>query len=75
MDLADTVGNFEVGKAFDALAVDVTKEGSQIDIFENDTKDDIFQKFIYLGKNMNSKMRTLAFTNRLSRLYIDMSVN
>ncbi|XP_071153846.1 guanine deaminase-like [Mytilus edulis] len=60
LDLADTVGNFEVGKAFDALAVDVTKEGSQIDIFENDTKDDIFQKFIYLGNEHN-----------FTRIYID----
>ncbi|VDI78124.1 guanine deaminase, partial [Mytilus galloprovincialis] len=60
LDLADTVGNLEVGKAFDALVVDVTKEGSQIDIFENDTKDDIFQKFIYLGNEHN-----------FTRIYID----
>lgn len=53
LDLADTVGNFEVGKAFDALVIDVTKEGSQIDIFENDTIDDILQKFIYLGNEHN----------------------
>lgn len=50
LDLADTIGSFGVGKKFDALVVDVTVEGSQIDLFEGDTLDDIFQKFIYLGE-------------------------
>lgn len=53
LDLADTIGSFGVGKKFDALVVDVTVEGSQIDLFEEDTLDDIFQKFIYLGNEQN----------------------
>lgn len=53
VNLEDSIGNFEVGKKFDALVVDVHTDESQIDIFEDDTIDDMFQKFIYLGNEQN----------------------
>jgi guanine deaminase len=46
------IGNFEAGKAFDALLVDMdgTKDGkSQIDLFPHDDLLAMFEKFVYLG--------------------------
>ena len=48
--MADSIGNFEVGKKFDALVIDVNTSESQIDIFEGENLEDMFQKFIYLGE-------------------------
>lgn len=47
------VGNFEVGKEFDALLVSLDCPGSQVDIFDDDTPEDLVQKFIFLGDNRN----------------------
>ncbi|XP_061189720.1 guanine deaminase-like [Saccostrea echinata] len=46
-------GNFEVGKEFDALLIKLDCPGSQIDIFEEDSLEDLVQKFIYLGDSRN----------------------
>ncbi|XP_048729352.1 guanine deaminase-like [Ostrea edulis] len=47
------VGNFEVGKEFDALLIKVDSPGSQIDVFKEDTPEDLIQKFIFLGDSRN----------------------
>lgn len=44
------MGNFEVGKEFDALLIKVDSPGSQIDVFKEDTPEDLIQKFIFLGE-------------------------
>eukprot|EP01023_Acetabularia_acetabulum_P063446 TRINITY_DN7966_c1_g2_i1.p1 TRINITY_DN7966_c1_g2~~TRINITY_DN7966_c1_g2_i1.p1 ORF type:complete len:449 (-),score=90.11 TRINITY_DN7966_c1_g2_i1:70-1416(-) len=53
LSLENEVGSFEVGKQFDALLIDF---GDNIDIFENDTDEDQFQKFINLGDGRNILM-------------------
>lgn len=53
LDLASSIGNFVVGKQFDALVIDVNTANTQIDVFEDDTTEDVFQKFIYLGNEQN----------------------
>ena len=50
MGLDDRIGNFEVGKEFDALWVQAEAEDSPFDVFSNDSIDDVIQKFLYLGK-------------------------
>ena len=47
------IGNFGVGKSFDALLVDVSAHDSPIDLFEGDTAEDIFSKFIFCGDDRN----------------------
>ncbi|KAI7869390.1 guanine deaminase [Spinellus fusiger] len=51
LGLEDTVGNFAVGKAFDALWVDLTQEDSPIDVFDKDTLMHMFEKFIFNGND------------------------
>ena len=60
LGLADEVGNFETGKAFDALIVNgdgvVGAAGhgrSPFDISEHETPTEMFQKFIFLGDDRN----------------------
>ncbi|XP_060066008.1 guanine deaminase-like isoform X2 [Ylistrum balloti] len=53
LDMEDHIGNFEVGKAFDALLVDPCVDGGPIDVFREDTMEDIIQKFIFLGDDRN----------------------
>ena len=50
MAISDVVGNFEVGKQFDALLVDPGVEDSPFDVFSTDTREDIIQKFLFLGE-------------------------
>lgn len=47
------VGNFLVGKKFDALVVDVDVDDSPIDTFDHDDASARFQKFLYLGDDRN----------------------
>ncbi|KAI9009571.1 hypothetical protein BC832DRAFT_530050 [Gaertneriomyces semiglobifer] len=55
LGLADRVGNFTVGKDFDALLVDLaagsalTAGSRPIDIFEHDTTASLLEKFVFLG--------------------------
>lgn len=53
LDLQDTIGSLEPGKAFDALLVDVAVAGSPIDLFETDTVEDMVQKWFNLGDDRN----------------------
>ena len=50
LGLGDKIGNFVVGKQFDALRINPCVDNSPFDIFEKDTVNDVIQKFFYLGK-------------------------
>ena len=54
LGLDDKIGNFEVGKEFDALLINTCVPGSPIDMFDKDTISDMVQKFIWLGKYNHS---------------------
>ncbi|RUS26083.1 guanine deaminase [Jimgerdemannia flammicorona] len=49
LNLEDVVGNFVPGKEFDALLVDVGVADGPIDVFDHDTTESLFEKFLYLG--------------------------
>eukprot|EP01133_Synstelium_polycarpum_P011491 gene11491-13403_t len=51
--LEDKIGNFVVGKDFDAQIIDPSVENGPFDIFTDDSPKDIFQKFIFLGDDRN----------------------
>eukprot|EP00026_Physarum_polycephalum_P007872 Phypoly_transcript_07942.p1 GENE.Phypoly_transcript_07942~~Phypoly_transcript_07942.p1 ORF type:complete len:486 (+),score=83.15 Phypoly_transcript_07942:96-1460(+) len=51
--MQDKLGNFQPGKWFDALVIDPTAPDSPLDVFEADTLQEIFQKFIFLGDDRN----------------------
>ena len=54
MGLDSTVGNFDVGKAFDAIVVDTdAATGSNIEIYAHDELTDRFSKFLTLGDDRN----------------------
>ncbi|CAG9762268.1 unnamed protein product [Ceutorhynchus assimilis] len=53
LNLDDKVGNFTVGKEFDALIVDMNVENPQIDCFLECTPMEILQKFVYCGDDRN----------------------
>ena len=53
LGLDTKVGNFEVGKEFDALRIDPCVSDSPFDLFDCDTTDDVIQKFLYLGDDRN----------------------
>lgn len=53
LNLEDHIGTLEEGKQFDALVVDTDVEGGPIDIFDTDSLEDAFMKFIYLGDDRN----------------------
>ncbi|CAH1789018.1 unnamed protein product [Owenia fusiformis] len=53
LNLEDKIGNFEVGKEFDALLVNFEALDSPFDVFERDTLEDKIQKFIFLGDDRN----------------------
>ena len=55
LELDDKIGNFEVGKEFDALVIDF-ELGDTFDCFIRDDSnllEEIFEKFIYLGDDRN----------------------
>ena len=51
--VADKIGNFLVGKYFDAIIVDPSVVGTPIDVHGDDTFQDVLSKFIYLGDDRN----------------------
>lgn len=53
LGLDDKIGNFEVGKDFDALLIDVEAKDSPFDCFNADDLKDVVQKFIMLGDDRN----------------------
>lgn len=50
--MADKIGNFEVGKDFDAFIVNMKSPGS-IDILEKYDTEALVQKFLYTGDDRN----------------------
>ena len=51
--VADKIGNFLVGKYFDAIIVNPSVVGTPIDVHEDDTFQDVLSKFVYLGDDRN----------------------
>ncbi|KAK2513868.1 Gda [Columba guinea] len=49
LGLDDVIGNFEVGKEFDALLINTKASDSPFDLFSADNFEDTLQKFLYLG--------------------------
>lgn len=47
------VGNFLPGKKLDCLIIDVNVENSPIDVFDHETTEELFQKFLFLGDDRN----------------------
>ncbi|KAH3745148.1 guanine deaminase [Pelomyxa schiedti] len=55
LNMDNLVGNFVVGKAFDALLVDAAAANGPIDLFGFETLSDMFQKFFFSGDDRNIK--------------------
>lgn len=55
LGLDHKIGNFEVGKEFDALLIDTKAEDGPIDTFDGDTLDEKLQRFVYIGDDRNIK--------------------
>ncbi|XP_029366799.1 guanine deaminase [Echeneis naucrates] len=53
LSLDDQTGNFEVGKDFDALRVNVAAPGAPIDLFQNDGPKVLLERFLNLGDDRN----------------------
>jgi guanine deaminase len=53
LSLQHSIGNFVVGKSFDALVIDVNAPGSRIDCFGLETTLNLFEKYLYLGDDRN----------------------
>ncbi|KAM3610968.1 uncharacterized protein V6R79_011409 [Siganus canaliculatus] len=53
LSLDEQIGNFEVGKDFDALRVNVTAPGGPIDLFTCDGPKILLEKFLNLGDDRN----------------------
>jgi guanine deaminase len=51
--MEDKLGNFKVGKNFDALVIDPFANDSPVDIFSVDTIEQILEKFIFNGDDRN----------------------
>ena len=51
--MEDRIGSFAPGKCFDALIVDPNADASPFDTFPQDSLEDIFSKFIFLGDDRN----------------------
>nr|CAG8441123.1 15650_t:CDS:2 [Entrophospora candida] len=57
VNLQNVIGNFIIGKEFDALWVDPEAKNSPLDIFDDidDALERIFEKFLFLGDERNLK--------------------
>ncbi|KAG0244386.1 hypothetical protein B0O80DRAFT_448968 [Mortierella sp. GBAus27b] len=53
MELQDTIGNFEVGKEFDAILVNTTADNSPVDVFDHDDVESKFEKYLFVGDDRN----------------------
>ncbi|XP_040012211.1 guanine deaminase [Xiphias gladius] len=53
LSLDEKTGNFEVGKDFDALRVNVAAPGAPIDLIENEAPKILLEKFLNLGDDRN----------------------
>ena len=52
-NIQDMVGSFEVNKEFDALVINLNVKNTPVDIFDMDTIENLFQKFIFLADDRN----------------------
>lgn len=68
MNLESKIGNFEEGKEFDALVIDIDSAESPVDIFSKDSKSDLIQKFIFCGDDRN--IRRIFVRGRLIELVV-----
>ncbi|KAG0163643.1 hypothetical protein DFQ28_011195 [Apophysomyces sp. BC1034] len=50
LGLQDTIGNFAVGKSFDALWVDLAEDGP-VDLIGHETKQQMLEKFLFIGND------------------------
>ncbi|XP_073399835.1 guanine deaminase [Dendrobates tinctorius] len=48
-------GNFKVGKEFDALLIDPEAKDSPFEVFSQMSREEMFQRFLYLGDDRNIK--------------------
>ncbi|KAG0325610.1 hypothetical protein BG000_001735 [Podila horticola] len=55
MGLEATVGNFVVGKEFDAVLVNTAVENSPLDAFEHDSIESMFEKYLFMGDDRNNE--------------------
>lgn len=53
LSLDERTGNFEVGKDFDALRVNVAAPGGPIDLIQNEKPQILLEKFLNLGDDRN----------------------
>lgn len=53
LDIDNKVGNFLVGKEFDALVINPFVPDSPFDVYDTDDISDIFQKFLFCGDDRN----------------------
>lgn len=60
LSLGSRIGNFVVGKEFDALLIDINPPTNTFDTFQWDSFDDILSKFLYLGDDRNILKRFVA---------------
>jgi guanine deaminase len=52
--LDDQIGNFQVGKSFDAIIVDLDVKSSSADYLSTDlTPQELLQKFVFVGDDRN----------------------
>ena len=51
--MANETGNFQVGKSFDALLIDLASSSSPVHLFPDETMDERIQKFFMLGDDRN----------------------
>jgi len=49
LGLADTVGNFELGKDFDAITVDLAQPEGNLEVWADETIENRLSKWIHLG--------------------------
>lgn len=51
--MKDEIGNFEIGKRFDALIIDIDVTDGTVDCLEDYEAKEVLQKFIYVGDDRN----------------------
>ena len=53
LSLDDKIGNFQIGKSFDAVIVDLDVENSSVDYLSDCTPQELLQKLVFLGDDRN----------------------
>lgn len=49
----EKIGNFNIGKEFDAIIVDMDIKNSSVDYFGDCTPMELLQKFVFVGDDRN----------------------